>query len=65
MQSNGQSEPTSPASEANSERQVKITQSFNMSIFKRLTKARKAKGLQYEQDVVRLAVAFFLDNHGF
>jgi hypothetical protein len=44
---------------------IRFTQSLQLDVFNRLSKAKKDKGLSFEQDVVRLAVIQFLERNGY
>lgn len=47
------------------EQSVNLSLSIPRSVFDRLTKMRKAKGAQYEQELIRVMVTEGLDRAGF
>lgn len=56
-------QPPSPENETAAK--VPLNTLFAGDMFRRLSKYKQDKGLPYEQDVIRLAVAFFLDKSGY
>lgn len=44
---------------------VPLTTKFTGDVFSRIRKYKSHRGFMFEQDVIRLAVSFFLDKEGF
>lgn len=54
-----------PVKAVEKKKSVVVNVSFDQSIFNRLNQMARAKGLPYEQDVIRLASVEMLDREGY
>jgi hypothetical protein len=58
------SAPGADADNLQPERKVKVTTQFANSIYKKIVQYKRAKGLSHDQDVIRIAVAYWTEKNG-
>lgn len=60
----GKHTPSNRLQPSQQEDKIKVTTQFTKSIYLKILKYRRDKGLSHDQDVIRLAVAYWTEKNG-